>query len=124
MQQPQKAQQISTEVCMPITVNVVNGHPSSQLTANAHFVWVNPTLNQVTITDCIGFCTQASYTIPARTATGQEKLRPRSTLRRTAGNSWRTRPAHGAGRFGDATYSEPNLPGSRSGVDANGAVER
>ena len=55
---------------MPITVNVVNGHPSSQLTANAHFVWVNPTLNQVTITDCIGFCTQASYTIPARTATG------------------------------------------------------
>jgi hypothetical protein len=55
---------------MPTTVSLVIGVASAQLNPGDRFVWVNPTLNQVTITDCIGFCTQASYTIPARTATG------------------------------------------------------
>jgi hypothetical protein len=49
-----------------ITVRVTNGVPSAALTAGAHFVWVNPTAYEVTLTSCGGFCTQSSYTVAAQ----------------------------------------------------------
>jgi hypothetical protein len=51
------------------TINVVNGHASAPLTPNENFTWLNPTSNQVTLTNCGGFCTQATYTVPAKSAT-------------------------------------------------------
>lgn len=54
---------------MPI-INLVNGQASTHLSADAYFDWENPTVNQVTVTGCSGFCTQSSYTVPARTASG------------------------------------------------------
>lgn len=57
---------------MPTTVNVTNGRPSVALHPNDDFVWVNPTGNQVELTNCGGFCTQSSYSVPAAGATPGE----------------------------------------------------
>jgi hypothetical protein len=51
---------------MAVTVDVSNGIPMSNgsqtsLTAGEHFTWVNDTANDVTLSNCGGFCTASSY---------------------------------------------------------------
>ena len=51
---------------MAITVNVANGVPMEngqrvRLYADASFEWVNDTGNDVTLSNCGGFCTSSSY---------------------------------------------------------------
>lgn len=56
---------------MSILVDVSNGIPKEngspvRLTAGASFTWVNNTGNQVTLTNCGGFCVGSSYSINAK----------------------------------------------------------
>lgn len=70
---------------MPITVNVVTGQASSALAANEPFVWVNPTTNIVTLTNCGGFCSLSTYVVPARTDTAPGEAQAQVN---SAPNNW------------------------------------
>jgi hypothetical protein len=56
---------------MPKQVNVVNGIASSPLMPGDQFAWVNPTEHPVSLSGCVGFCSQDQYLdIPAATQSG------------------------------------------------------
>ena len=60
---------------MPKTVNVVTGIASGALMPGDQFVWVNPTAHPVSLSGCIGFCSQDQYqNIPAATPTGPGEM--------------------------------------------------
>jgi hypothetical protein len=51
---------------MPIQVNITNGDVNGgTLTRGCSFEWYNPTANAVTLSGCGGFCTGASFLVPA-----------------------------------------------------------
>jgi hypothetical protein len=79
---------------MPLaTVNLVNGQASSALSAGDHFVWLNPTSNVVTVSNCGGFCTQSSYTVPVRTATGPGETPAQLSTNPTSGWNFTENPS-------------------------------